>query len=143
MKLLPTSASATASSDWFTGDVWLDPIAGPQNADQRMRATLVRFAPSARTAWHSHARGQTLHIVHGVAFFGNRAGLVIRAAQGDTVYAEPGEEHWHAAAPDRFMEHLALIEDADDPADTTTWLEQVSDAEYAEAVARAESPARR
>ncbi len=127
MQLLPPSPTTKGPAAWFTGDVWLDGIASPQEADQRMTALWVRFAPSARTAWHSHAHGQTLHVVSGVALFGNRDGLVIRATPGDTVYAAPGEEHWHGAAPGSFMEHLAMQENADDPANTTTWLEAVSD----------------
>ena len=46
---------------------------------------------------------------------------------GRTVYCPPGEEHWHGAAPDSFMEHLAMLDNADDPATTTTWLEHVTD----------------
>lgn len=54
--------------DRFTGDVWLDPIAHPRTDGQRMFVAKVRFAPGARTAWHSYARGQTLHITQGVAW---------------------------------------------------------------------------
>jgi quercetin dioxygenase-like cupin family protein len=49
---------------------------------------------------------------------------------GETIYFAPGEEHFHAAGSDGFMEHIAIIESADDPATTTTWLEQVTDAEF-------------
>ncbi|MFC4119855.1 cupin domain-containing protein [Nonomuraea zeae] len=54
-----------------------------------------------------------------------RGGRLIEAHPGDIVHTPPGEEHWHGAAPDRFMIHLALWE-----GDETTWLEHVSDAEY-------------
>ncbi len=90
----------------------------------------VRFAPGARTAWHSHARGQTLHITQGLP--GCSLAAVRRSSwhAGPTVYCPPGEEHWHGAAPDSFMEHLAMLDNADDPATTTTWLEHVTDADY-------------
>jgi quercetin dioxygenase-like cupin family protein len=51
---------------------------------------------------------------------------------GGTVYTPPGEWHWHGAAPDHFMIHLAMWEapapESDQP--ETTWGEHVTDAEY-------------
>jgi quercetin dioxygenase-like cupin family protein len=116
--------------EWFTGDVWLDPIIAPHDADQRMSGGLVRFAPAARTAWHSHARGQYLRVTEGTALCGTRDGTVVEARPGETIYTPPGEEHWHGAAEDSFMQHLALLEGADDPRETTTWLEHVADEDY-------------
>jgi len=93
--------------DWFNGDVWFDVIhAGTEPS--RIRANMVRFAPGARTAWHHHAVGQTLHIVAGIGLIGTRDGTVIEAHPGETVTCPPGEEHWHGATEDRFMQHLAL-----------------------------------
>jgi len=109
----------------FAGDVWLTPIVAPHDADQRTTVGLVRFAPGARTAWHSHARGQYLHIVSGTAQIGGRDGTILVAHAGQTVYTPPGEEHWHGATADDFMEHYAILETSDDPSSTTTWLEQV------------------
>lgn len=130
MLKLPKPATIKNPPEQFTGDVWLDLIASPQNDDQRMTVALVRFAPGARTAWHSHARGQTLHVVSGVALVQSRGEAVVEVRPGQTVYCPPGEEHWHGATQDDFMEHLAMLEAGDDPAATTTWLEHVSDAEY-------------
>jgi len=54
-----------------------------------------------------------------------------RAWRGqETVYTPPGEEHWHGVTPDDFMEHLAMFENSDDPAATTSWGQHVSDEEY-------------
>jgi quercetin dioxygenase-like cupin family protein len=117
--------------EWFTGDVWLDMIASPNDGDQRMSAARVRFAPGARTAWHSHARGQYLRVTDGIAVCGTRDGNVVEALPGQTIYTPPGEEHWHGATSDCWMEHIALYEAADDPAQSTTWLEHVSDEDYA------------
>ncbi|MDO4631183.1 MAG: cupin domain-containing protein [Corynebacterium sp.] len=130
MKLIPKAPTAKNPPEYFTGDVWLDMLATPQGTDQRMTVALVRFAPGARTAWHAYARGQTLHIAQGTALIGMRDGQVIRASAGQTVYLEPGEEHWHGATATDFMEHLALQENTDDSANTTTWLEHVSDDDY-------------
>ena len=133
MKKLPRPATTKNPPEQFHGDVWLDPIVAPQDPGQRMVVALVRFAPAARTAWHSHARGQTLHVVSGVALVGTRDGVVVEARPGETVYCPPGEEHWHGASPDDFMEHLAMLENDDDPTTTTTGLEHVTDEEYARA----------
>ena len=94
-----------------------------------MVVATVRFAPGARTAWHSHARGQYLRVTDGVARFGGRDGTIIEVRAGQTLYTPPGEEHFHAAPADEFMTHIAMIESADDPAATTTWLEHVTDQE--------------
>jgi quercetin dioxygenase-like cupin family protein len=130
VKIQPKPATIKNPAAQFTGDVYLDPIASPQNDDQRMTVGKVRFCPGARTAWHSHARGQTLHVTEGVAWMGTRDGQVIEVQPGQTVYTPPGEEHWHGATPTDFMEHLAMLEAGDDPATTTTWLEHVSDEDY-------------
>lgn len=130
MRTLPKRPTTKNPPEQFTGDVWLDPIVGPQEGDQRMVVALVRFAPGARTAWHGHARGQTLHVVSGVALVQSRGEAVVRVEPGQTLYCPPGEEHWHGATPDDFMEHLAMLESADNPSTTTTWLEHVTEAEY-------------
>jgi len=123
----PTTKNPPAQ---FTGDVWLDPIASPREEGQRMMVAKVRFAPGARTAWHSHALGQTLHVTQGIAWVQSRGGEKVELHAGQTAYCPPGEEHWHGAAPDSFMEHLAMLDHADDPATTTTWLENVTDTDY-------------
>ncbi|MDI9978639.1 hypothetical protein [Rhodococcus sp. IEGM 1307] len=57
MKQLPQNPTGKNPPEQFTGDVWVDPIAAPQEPGQRMVVACVRFAPSARTAWHSHENG--------------------------------------------------------------------------------------
>ena len=91
----------------FTGDVWFDVIAAGQ-PPSRLRVNLVRFAPGAHTAWHRHANGQTLHVTDGLGLVQARGGDVVEMRPGDTVYTAPGEWHWHGAAPDHFMAHLAM-----------------------------------
>jgi quercetin dioxygenase-like cupin family protein len=124
----PPTAKGLAAT--FTGDVWVDGIyAGP--SQEQARLSVVRFAPGARSHWHSHRLGQTLHILDGTALTGSRDGPVIEARPGDTIYTAPGEEHWHGAAPGRFMAHLVLMEGDDSDAPQTTWGGQVTDADYA------------
>jgi len=114
----------------FAGDVWLDIIAAPHGPEQRAVVAKVRFAPGARTAWHSHERGQYLHVTAGVARFGTRDGNIIEVHPGQTLYTPPGEEHWHASANGTFMEHIAILENGDDPAKTTIWAEHITDDQY-------------
>ena len=130
MNIEPMASTVKNPPEHFAGDVWVDPIAAPHDADQRMTVALVRFAPGARTAWHSHARGQYLRVTQGVARFGTRDGEVIEVHPGQTLYTPPGQDHWHAAGPDCFMEHLAMLEAGDDPAATTAWKEHITDADY-------------
>jgi quercetin dioxygenase-like cupin family protein len=124
MELLKQPPTGKGPAAWFTGDVWFDVVYRGEEPS-RTRANLVKFTPGARTAWHSHGLGQTLYIIEGIALVQSRGGELIEAHPGDVVYTPPGEQHWHGAAPDRFMSHLALWE-----GDDTSWLEHVADAEY-------------
>ena len=130
MRILPKPATVKNPPEQYTGDIWLDTIALPQEGDQRMVVGKVRFAPGARTAWHSHARGQLIHVTDGTALLGSRDGTIFEVTPGQTIYTAPGEVHWHGSTPTDFMEHYAMLESADDPAATTTWFEHVTDDEY-------------
>jgi len=132
MELNPVRATTRTPAQNFTGDVYLTPIyngTGPS----RMTVALVRFTPGARTNWHSHAVGQALHVTEGVGLVGTRDGTVLRFRAGDTVICPPDEEHWHGAATDTFMSHLAMLEAKPDGGDPTTWLEPLPEDEYTEA----------
>ncbi|MGW3976287.1 (R)-mandelonitrile lyase [Streptomyces mirabilis] len=130
MEILNQPPSAKGPANMFTGDVWFDVIYQGQEPS-RARANMVRFAPGARTAWHSHGLGQTLHIVEGIALIQSRGGHILEARPGDIVYTPPGEAHWHGAAPDHFMTHLALWENpGPDAGPESTWFEHVADDEY-------------
>jgi len=129
MEFVQQVPTTKAPAEWFTGDVWFDRIQAGEEPS-RLRANMVRFAPGARTAWHHHAVGQTLHVVDGVALIGTRDGTIFEAHPGETVACPPGEEHWHGAGPERFMQHLALWEGTADSRPETTWLEHVTDEQY-------------
>jgi quercetin dioxygenase-like cupin family protein len=94
MELTPVNDTSKAPAERFTGDVYLTPIKDPE-APSRLVAALFRFTPGARTNWHSHPVGQTLHVTEGAGFVGGRDGTLIRMRAGDTVWTPPGEEHWH------------------------------------------------
>ncbi len=116
-----------APADWFTGAVWQDPIVeAPEPA--RVRAAVVRFDPGARTNWHTHPLGQTLHVIDGYGLARTWDGPLIELKPGDTVWIPPGEKHWHGAAPDHAMTHVAIHEALDGK--HVEWLEPVGDEQY-------------
>jgi quercetin dioxygenase-like cupin family protein len=116
-------------AEYFTGTVWMDAIVATPPAPARIRALRVAFEPGARTAWHTHPRGQVLHILAGVGRVQTAGGPVLTVKPGDTVVIQPGERHWHGAAPTHAMTHLAMQE-TDDAGSAATWQEKVTDAEY-------------
>lgn len=121
-------ATRVGPAAWFTGDVYIDTVATPGNGS-RLSASSVHFTPGARTAWHTHPNGQTIYVTGGVGRCQRRGGPVEEIRPGDRVFFAPGEAHWHGAAPDRFMTHLALVE-VDEAGTSATWGEHVSDEEY-------------
>ena len=123
----PPTAKGPAAT--FTGDVWVDGVYAGASSEQA-RLSVVRFAPGARSHWHSHRLGQVLHILDGTALLGSPDGTVIEAHPGDTIYTAPNEEHWHGAAPGRFMAHLALMEGDGSDEPQTVWGEAVTDSDY-------------
>ena len=132
MELEPVRPTAKGPATTFTGDVYVTPVHQGEEPS-RMTVALVRFTPGAHTNWHSHAVGQTLHVTEGVGLVGTRDGTVLRVRAGDTVVCPPDEEHWHGAAPDTFMAHLAMLENLPDGADPTTWLEPLPEEDYRKA----------
>ncbi|MET0605091.1 MAG: cupin domain-containing protein [Beijerinckiaceae bacterium] len=129
MKLMRAGTISTrrTPAEYFTGMVWQDPvIEAPEPA--RVRAARVTFAPGARTAWHTHPLGQTLCVLAGVGRFQTLGEKVVEIRAGDVVWIPPGEKHWHGAAPDTMMVHLAIHEALD--GSHVTWMEHVTDEDY-------------
>ncbi|MGW3645517.1 (R)-mandelonitrile lyase [Streptomyces sp. NPDC000878] len=131
MEHVTDTPTLRAPAERFTGDVHLNMIEVPAEPT-RLAAALVRFTPGARTNWHSHALGQVLHITDGVGLVGTRDGKVVRISAGETVKCPAGEEHWHGATDTNLMAHIAMVV-GDGNGDGTTWLEPVTDEQYAAA----------
>ena len=119
--------SSTAPGQNFTGNVRVDPAFETQ-APQRVYGSYVTFEPGARTNWHTHPLGQTLLVTSGVGLTQDWGGPVQFIRQGDVVLCPPNVKHWHGAAPDAAMTHLAIGERLDGK--SVTWMEQVSDEQY-------------
>ena len=130
MEILPRQPTARGPAEMFTGQVWVEVIARGEEPS-RIRANLVRFSPGARTAWHSHAVGQTLYVTAGVGRVQARGSEVAEIRPGDVVYTPPGEWHWHGAHSEHFMTHLAMWEaPAPGTGAESEWGEHVTDEEY-------------
>ena len=130
MEIQPKKPSAKGPAAWFTGDVWVDAIAQGEEPS-RIRVSAVRFTPGARTAWHSHALGQTLYVTEGAGLAQSRGSDIVSIRSGDVVHTPADEWHWHGAAPDHFMTHISMTEGVPEgQGPETDWGEHVTDAEY-------------
>ncbi|MCZ3379916.1 MULTISPECIES: (R)-mandelonitrile lyase [Rhizobium] len=119
--------SGKGPSDWFTGTVRIDPVFVANDA-RRAAASSVTFEPGARTAWHTHPRGQTLIVTVGLGLVQREGGPVEEIRPGDVVWFEPNEKHWHGASPTTAMTHIAIQEHLDGK--VVDWLEHVTDEQY-------------
>lgn len=122
-----SQASQAGPSDWFTGKTRIDPLFGPHEP-ARAGAAIVTFEPAARTAWHTHPLGQTLIVTSGLGRVQVWGGPVEEIRPGDVVWFPPGEKHWHGAAPDKAMTHIAIQEALD--GEVVEWMEHVTDEQY-------------
>lgn len=100
-----TAPSRPAPSEYFSGTVRLD---SPFTAGGQLSGVTVTFEPGARTHWHTHPLGQTLIIVSGHGRAQREGGPVEDLRPGDIVWFPPGEKHWHGAAADCAMTHIAI-----------------------------------
>jgi quercetin dioxygenase-like cupin family protein len=124
---LGSQSSGKGPAEWFTGSVRLDPLFQP-NGHRRAAASSVTFEPGARTAWHTHPRGQTLIVISGVGLVQREGGPIEEIRPGDIVWFEPNERHWHGASPTIAMSHIAIQEELDGK--VVEWMEHVSDEQY-------------
>src|SRR3954453_15579039 len=128
IKRAGSQASAKGSGDYFTGIVRVDPLFQAP-APARVSGAAVTFEPGARTAGHTHPLGQTLIVTAGFGRVQRWDGSIEEIRPGDVVWFPPGEKHWHGAAPNTAMTHIAIQEALN--GSPVEWLEKVSDAQYA------------
>ncbi|MDA8209487.1 MAG: cupin domain-containing protein [Actinomycetota bacterium] len=135
MRVQPEIPTRRGTTDKFTGAVFVDTVVESVPASP-VRANKVHFTPGARSHWHSHALGQYLHVLEGVAIVVERGADSTELRPGDTVFTEPGVWHWHGSAGDTLMTHLAIWEAPRD-GEESSWGEAVTDEEYRSALNRA------
>lgn len=122
-----TVPSKRAPTEWFTGTVWQDPIIEAEEP-ARVRSAIVSFEPSARTNWHTHPLGQTLHVLSGSGLIQVEGRPIQQINAGDSVWIPPGEKHWHGAGRNTGMSHVAIHEALE--GNHVDWLEPVSEEQY-------------
>ena len=126
MGIRPDKPTVKGPEDWFTGDVWIEPILEP-TGDSQVNVGHVHFTPGARTAWHSHDGGQTLYVTEGRGRVQNRGEAVVDLRPGDVHHTPHAHEHWHGATSDHLMSHISITQGA------PTWGDHVTDDEYGQA----------
>ena len=119
--------SMKGPEDWFTGTVRVDPMFQAEEPG-RTGGAHVTFEPGARTAWHTHPAGQTIILTFGCGRVQREGGEIEEVKAGDIVWFPAGEKHWHGAAPDTAMSHIAIQESIN--GSSVTWMEKVSDEDY-------------
>jgi len=119
-----------ASGPNFSGAVWLAQLLDPaQVADMDVSIYNVTFSPGCRNSWHRHSHGQILLATRGVGYHQIRGQAIQIMNPGDVIVCPPGVEHWHGASPDTEFTHIGISPYAS--VNVPTWLEPVSDIEYA------------
>ena len=125
----PAGEENTAYAQYFIGKSYLAPLTS--NKDVNVPLSNVTFEPGCRNNWHSHTGGQLLIVVGGDGLYQERGKPVRRLKPGDIVEIAPNVEHWHGATANSWFSHLATT--GNPQTNQNTWLEAVSDEEYAEA----------
>jgi len=127
IKRCGSQPSAKGPADWFTGSVRIDHLF-QASAPARAFGASVTFEPGARTVWHTHPLGQTLIVLAGCGRARRWGGPIEEIRPGDVIWFSPGEKHWHGAAPNTGLTHIAIQENLDGK--VVDWLEPVSDEQY-------------
>ena len=120
--------SVKGPAEYFTGNVRID-MQFQRTGESRVAGAFVTFEPGARSAWHTHPLGQTLIVTFGLGWAQREGGPIEDIRPGDVVWFPPGEKHWHGATATTAMSHIAIQEKLD--GSPVTWLEQVSEDDYA------------
>jgi 4-carboxymuconolactone decarboxylase len=122
-----TRPSTQGPTEYFTGTVRVDPVF-PATEPGRTSGGNVTFSPGARSNWHTHPIVQILVVGAGVGRVQQWGSDAQEIRPGDVVRIPAGVKHWHGAAPDNSMTHLAITEFLDGK--NVEWMEKVSDAQY-------------
>ena len=120
-------------ADWFTGDVYIDAVAAPE-ATSTFAAANVHLAPAPGPRGTPTPTARPSSSPRALASAQREDGPIETIRPGDRVFFGPGEKHWHGAAPNRFMVHIAMQQN-DETGSPVTWGEHVTDEQYGAAPA--------
>ncbi|WP_418216130.1 cupin domain-containing protein [Bilophila wadsworthia] len=119
--------SLKGPENMFTGTARIDRLIQP-SGEPFISGGYITLEPGARTFWHTHPTEQYLFITFGKGRIGEWNGSVREVRAGDMVYCPRGVKHWHGAAPDAAMTHLAITGMVDGK--NHDWMEEVTDEQY-------------
>lgn len=131
-KIIPAGAnkSVKGTKEYFTGDARIDMVYN-STKETPVSAGYVTFEPGARTDWHIHPKGQQLIVISGVGLTQEWGGKIQEIKSGDVMICPPNVKHWHGAAPDIAMTHLAIT-GYDEDGNGVEWMEKVTEEQYSE-----------
>ena len=125
--LFPIGAPNDAFAQYFVGQSYLAPVSTEQVVIHN-----VTFEPGCRNNWHIHhavsGGGQMLICVGGRGWYQEEGKEALELTPGKVVNIPAEVKHWHGAAADSWMAHLAIGIAGEGT--SNEWCEQVSDEEY-------------
>jgi len=127
IKVIRNSKPTEGSPDYFTGHVTVESRFSSEIPNS-YRGAIVNFEAGARTAWHTHPLGQTLIVISGRGLVQSEGGTVQEILPGDVVWIPANVRHWHGAAPNSPMSHVAISDPRN--GSTVDWMEHVNDEQY-------------
>lgn len=114
-------------NEYFTGTTWLKMLV---SEDESFNCPIynVSFEPGARNNWHKHPGGQILLVTDGKGYYQEEGKPEQIIQAGDIVRILPYVKHWHGAAKDTGLTHLAVSTNPQHG--DIEWLEPVPDEAY-------------
>lgn len=117
-----------ASPDQFTRTVYVQGLVTSDEIEGLYTVGQVTFEPGGKTNWHTHPAGQVLLVIEGKGFYQERGSLAQELAKGSVVVIPKDIEHWHGAAHDTKLVHIAISNMGGGT--NVTWMSPVSEEEY-------------
>ncbi len=122
-------AFALASASYWTGHAQQDDprFTGKSDTMEAKDLGIGRrsFEPGARSAWHSHDKGQVIFVEQGRARTQKKGQPMKELGLSESDYTAPNVVHWHGATPTDRLVQVAISFGGE-----TKWLQKTTDDEY-------------
>ncbi len=129
-----THGSFKGDSKIFSGEVKVN-MMFKANEWRDFSGGLVEFSKGARSAWHTHPKGQTLIVTEGEIITKAEGQKAVIAKKGDVISCPIGVKHFHGATDSINGAHIAITSEIEGK--NVEWLELVNDEEYKNALKEA------